>query len=238
MTTARKWDRIRKQVRGYVRGLEVTWGGVNGWHPHLHVLFFIYPEHCPTEFYATLRQWWDKAVIDAGGDSDFDVATKLTWDYEDISTYLTKWGIGEEMTRGQMSKTRDRGLTPFEILGAYGISCAEQSDENKSPAMWAVLYREYLRCFKGKRQLTWSRQPNIRQAANIAEEKSEADIVEGEEAGYTLLARLTHEHWKAIVYCGARGAILDAAADGDAGVMEAILIRCVTIYQKNISDIT
>jgi hypothetical protein len=39
MTRGRPWstDKARFGVEGYIRATEVTWGEVNGWHPHLHV---------------------------------------------------------------------------------------------------------------------------------------------------------------------------------------------------------
>jgi hypothetical protein len=37
------WQKLRKSVgmTGTIRSVEVTYGGLNGWHPHLHVLFFV-----------------------------------------------------------------------------------------------------------------------------------------------------------------------------------------------------
>jgi len=225
MTQCRQWDKLRDGTFGYVRALEVTHGDTNGWHPHFHVLFFTKPEECVYTQYAKLRQWWSKAVAGAGGDSDEAVATQLTLDFEEIGNYLTKWGIPEEMTRGGMSKNgRDGGKTPFELLDSYLHS--------EAPAVFGMLYREYARAMKGKRQLTWSRKPDIRIEAGLEAERSEETIVVGEEAGYVLLATLTIEQWKAILHCNARGDMLDLAGQGDIGGFYEKLAEAEDKYRK------
>jgi hypothetical protein len=225
MTTRRAWDRVRSECIGYVKALEVTWGDANGWHPHLHVLFAWKPTADPMMEYARIKGDWGSFVTDSGGDSDIAVATRMTLDYENIDLYLTKWGLPEEMTRGSLSKQqRDGGLTPFNILDEYITYCAaDEYPPSRSPAFLALLYREYMDAMRGKRQLTWSRQPNIRKEAGIGEEKSEEKIVVGESAGYVLLARLTPCQWAAIIKNGMRGALLDLAAVGDVGAMDDMI---------------
>jgi hypothetical protein len=118
-------------------------------------------------------------------------------------------------------------LTPFNILDEYIRYYGESEyPPSRSPAFLGVLYREYMGAMKGKRQLTWSRQPNIRENAGIGEEKAEEDIIIGESAGYVLLARLTACQWSAIIKRGKRGALLDLAAVGDVGAMEDMIAGC------------
>jgi hypothetical protein len=228
MTTARRWDVVRGDCIGYVRALEVTWGEVNGWHPHIHVMFAWDPTADAIAQYARIKGDWSKYVTDAGGDSDVAIATHMTLDFGTIFLYLAKWGIPEEMTRGAMSKRqRDGGMTPFGILDGYIASIRiANPPPMQSTAFYGILYREYMRAMKGKRQLTWSRQPNIRSSVGLSEEKSEDEIVIGESAGYVLLARLTTCQWSAIIANDARGRLLDAAAIGDIGAMDDIIAGC------------
>lgn len=228
MTNRRGWDRVRGDCIGYARALEVTWGDGNGWHPHLHVLFAWKPTSDVMVNYARIKGDWQSFVTEAGGDSDIEVATHMTLDFEDIDLYMTKWGIPEEMTRGQMSKQqRDGGLTPYQLLDEYITYCSSKEyPPSRSPAFLGLLYREYMKAMKGKRQLTWSRTPDIRAAAGLSEEKSEDEIIVGESAGYVLLARLTPCQWSAIVKRDKRGALLDLAAVGDVGGIDDLISGC------------
>ena len=213
---------------GHVRALEVTWGDENGWHPHLHVLFAWMPGTDVFAAYMRMRTAWDKAVTAAGGDSDINVATRYTFDFNDIDLYIAKWGIPEEMTRGAMSKQqRDGGMTPFQLLDYYVEAAGRKEYEpGRSPAQLGLLFREYMRVFRGKRQLTWSRTPDFREAAGLKGEQSDVQVVvEAPGAGYVMLARLTPCQWSAVVAQGLRGVLLDLAAQGDVGGMEELLVK-------------
>lgn len=230
MTQCRSWDKVRNSVLGYVRSIEVTFGDANGWHPHIHLLLFVKPEECITVIYTNIRNWWDSAVRSAGGDSDIAIATQMTLDFDGIDDYLSKWGLTEEMTRGGMSKRgRDGGDTPFALLHEY-MDEKNAREIGHSPALIGVLFREYARAFRGKRQLTWSRKPNIRDAVGLSEEKTEEEIIAGKEDGYVLLATLSHEEWKAIIYCKMRGELLGFAAEGNIGDMRRLIDDCKKSY--------
>jgi len=238
MTTCRQWDKDRERMFGYVRSLEVTWGRANGWHPHLHVVFFVKPEFCVKTFIARTRNAWDVSVRVAGGDSDIGIAVGVTYDTEDsadgMADYLTKWGLPEEMTRGGMSKgDRDGGYTPLHLLAEY-----LKYPYGEIPVTHVgKLYMEYAQALRGKRQLTWSRSPDIRAEAGIGEEKSEAEIVENSpEDGYVLLARLTIEEWTAVLAESKQGALLDFAAQGDVGAMDNLVRLCVESQSHHIDN--
>jgi hypothetical protein len=87
---------------------------------------------------------------------------------------------------------------------------------------------------KGQRQLTWSRKPDLRKAAGLSEEKTEAEILEGEEAGYILLAQLDTEQWGAVLWAGMRGVILDCCARGDIAMAMDIVDDCCHEHIKSV----
>jgi hypothetical protein len=122
--------------------------------------------------------------------------------------YPVKWGLPEETMRGQMKQGKAGRYTPFQMLEKY------LQNGNPGPAYWGKLLKEYRDAMYRARQVTWSRSPNLRHVAGIGEEKPVEKIVEGEEAGYILLATLTDSQWAAIVSAGERGTILDCCAAG------------------------
>jgi hypothetical protein len=237
MISCRSWSSLKKKgyLAGYVRALETTWGSGAGWHPHIHALFFVSPEACIASFYKNTRLAWERAVHTVGGDSEWDYACSMTICDGSVAEYITKWGHepstetrqtlnnwgkAKELTRSALKQGKVGHLTPFQILEQY------QLNGEIGPAFWGKLYREYCDAFRGQRQLVWSRKPDLRKLVGLSEEKSEAEIVEGEEAGYYLLATLSSNDWDAILREGMRGVILDCAARGDLDMMRAIVTDC------------
>jgi len=232
-----------KTTKGHVRSLEVTWGKANGWHPHYHALFFMPDTNRIAGFYNDIRTMWAEAVDKAGGSSTWEHGCNLTVCDNSIAAYvakwghepkeetlpqLTRWGKAQELTRGPM-KTAEKGrYTPFEMLEEYLIA------RDNGPAYWGRLYRVYAEAMKGQRQLTWSRKPDLRMAAGLKDEKTEAEVVEGEEAGYVLLAQLDTEQWGAILWAGMRGVILDCCARGDTTMAMNIVDDCCREHIKSI----
>jgi len=163
MTSCRRWTTLKQRghLMGYVRSLEVTWGQSNGWHPHLHVLFFLTPEACISTFYKDARGWWETCVKDAGGDSVWEHACKLTVCDGSVAEYITKWGHepkeetrerlnnwgkAKELTRGIVKRGKVGHITPFDMLELYLLN------GEVAPAFWAKLIREYTEAIKGQRE--------------------------------------------------------------------------------------
>ena len=63
-------------------------------------------------------------------------------------SYVAKWGLEHEITKGHMKKGKEDSRTPFDILRSYSES-GSQEDAN--------LFKLYYFAFKGYRQLNWSR---------------------------------------------------------------------------------
>ena len=159
---------------GAVTSLEVTYGGANGWHPHLHMLVFCkkgaFEEGMPDEqgrltskaieyfqgaWVAKLekaglvdgsnRQWADKYALDVrGGAKAAEYIAK--WGHDE------QWGLSRELTSSH-AKTGKRDTwgtkdhyTPFQLLG--------MSADGDGHATCA--FREFVAAFEGKRMLTWS----------------------------------------------------------------------------------
>lgn len=227
--------RSNKLMAGHVRSLEVTWGKKNGWHPHYHALFFMRDSNAISGFYSDVRTLWSEHVDMAGGRVSWEHGCALTvadtsiaayiakWGHEpseDTLPRLTRWGKAQELTRGPMKSAETGRFTPFEMLEEYLVA------KSPGPAYWGRLYKDYAEAMRGQRQLTWSRSPDLRKAAGLTEERSETDIMQGDEAGYILLAQLTSEQWGAVIWAGMRGVILDCCARGDVSMAYEIVKDC------------
>lgn len=210
MVSCRKWAGMKKRdvMYGYVRSLEITWGNSNGWHPHIHCVFFLRKGESLSRFYNDIRNWWADSVTYAGGNSRWEYATSLMIHNKDNVLYPVKWGLAEETMRGSMKQGKAGRYTPFQMLERF------LAGGKPGPAYWGKLLKEYQSGIKRARQVTWSRSPNLRLVAGIGDEKPEEKIVEGDDVGYVLLTTLTDSQWAAIVDAGERGTILDCCADG------------------------
>jgi hypothetical protein len=181
---------------GSVTSSEVTYGGANGWHPHLHVLIFCDAgafgectadesgrltsaaiDYFKGQWVAKLekaglvdannRTWAAQYALDIrGGDQAADYIAK--WGHDE------SWGMSSELT-SQHAKagkrdtwgTRDH-YTPFQLLA---MSAA--GDGHATCA-----FREFVTSFDGKRMLTWS--PGLKAHFGVAEMEDEAAAAEQE----------------------------------------------------------
>ena len=123
-TAGKGWQLMSKhfELIGYVRSTEVTYG-VNGWHPHLHVLFFFKSttkkdeEHWKELKLACFTRWnnsLEKAGLMKGSWSHaVDVAINAT-----SGNYLIKWGIGKELsnTAQKTAKAGSLSISEMEML--------------------------------------------------------------------------------------------------------------------------
>jgi hypothetical protein len=235
MVSCRQWKDAKNDasIGGYVRALEVTWSKNNGWHPHFHVLFFIDCGNRIAEFYRITRLQWQLQLEMVGASCSYEHGCTLSVVDDSIEAYIAKWGhdpspdnenvggwgMASEVSRGALKSGRLEGLTPFQILEKYLLN------GQYGPAYWGRLWREYAYAFKGKRQLTWSRNPDPRKIVGIPV-TDDGEIIEGDEAGYVLLATIEDWEWAAIIHTGSQGMVLDCAARGDNAMMRDLISDC------------
>ncbi len=211
----RAWKALRGQIVGSVTATEVTGGGRNGWHPHLHVIVLTRPGTS----LEGLREPWLASLRSAGLDG-----AGAAFDVQDASAageYIAKWGAAEELALAGQKKGRSRdSSTPMQLLAA---SC----DEGDVRA--GQLWREYAAVFPGKRQLVWSN--GLKAAAGIGEVDDETAALDEAQEDQTQveIAWISHNDW---VLRGARrrrAMILNAAEiDGERGVSEVVAAEEVT----------
>lgn len=214
MVSNRTFVKLRAHLVGYVTATELTGGGFNGWHPHFHQVMLL---KAATESEALahvegLRTAWLSSLraegLDGAG-AAFQVQGASA-----AGNYITKWGAAEELALGAVKKGRD-GKTPFQLLSSF-------SDTGDTRA--GLLFTEYAKVFKGRRQLVWS--PGLKKLARIEEvtdEQAAEDAVrlfDGSKHDERV-ANFTPTTWKKVRHL--RAALLKfAELSGEAGVSAVV----------------
>ena len=130
---------------GQVKTLEITWSNTNGWHPHLHILFFYrnsnvkQNEKFQKEF---IKRWASYKDNDGtiGGQNQ-----QMLINDESLSNYLAKYDITSEMTKGQIKSSK--GLTPFTALAK--LACGDYVDYMEKHRLYGI-YSCYVEQTQGK----------------------------------------------------------------------------------------
>lgn len=183
------WVRFREKygIVGSVRAAEVT-VGKNGWHPHIHALYFT-TKPLDKDGQAAMHSWlferWFKFVTKLGGGAptklrgvDIRVASDSG---KVVAQYLSKLQddskehrpldkkVASELGRADFKEGRQGSLTPFELLDP--AKRADWQDDEAAYHLWV----EYVEAVKGRRAITWSGE--IRELLNLARERSDEEII-------------------------------------------------------------
>lgn len=193
---------------GQIRALEVTHGRKsaknNGWHPHFHILQFHQvkgSEADRKDWTARLYLRWEAYCLKAGlGSPSYAHGIKLD-DGSRAAQYVSKWGLEDEMTKGHTKKAKAGGETPFDLLRSVLADGADKQG--------AALFQEFAKCFKGKRQLSWS---SGLKARLLVEDKDDEELANEVEDRAVLLGLLSIDQWRDVLKVDGRGVLLEIAA--------------------------
>lgn len=218
--SGRAWQRLKEElgIVGTFRATEVT-HGPNGWHPHVHVLFFLSsPPTAPTRARLESHVYakWSGYVEGRGFRRPMQswCGVQPVRKVGEIGDYLTKvvggegWDVSIEMTRHDLKAGRDddtrRGhRTPWQILEAF-----RQTGDEAELGLWL----EYERVTKGRRAMSWSR--GLKARLGVAE-KSDEDLA-AEEQGGVVVTWIASAEWAALTRVrGALCRVLETAETGD-----------------------
>ena len=182
VTSGRYWTEEREQLGmlGFTRALEVLHNQRNGWHPHLHSLFFVGPEVgklSAAGFESSMFRRWSKGLQRKGFDAlqvgqKVEVVTQETAG-QALARYLVKApdskrttgeALGYEMTAAQSKSSRSIGRTHWELAQSA-------VDGNRADRLhWNNFEQATFR----KRQLSWSK--GLRAALALGVEQSDEEI--------------------------------------------------------------
>lgn len=195
------WGSFKRRygVRYYIRAVEITYGR-NGWHPHVHALFFTnqpLTSKQAVEMKEDLYRRWVALVVKNGGreptevrgvdvrpgDKDGTVLAQYLGKMQDshVSSggkVTARRSIGAEIARFDFKAGRGRSVMPFELLDGD----AGDEDEDEGTSTPARLWVEYVEATNGRRAITWSRglkrlaELNHREDEEIIEEADRGEV--------------------------------------------------------------
>lgn len=206
-------------IAGMVRALEVTHSFDNGFHPHLHVLYFLAEDVSIISFTNELKARWVAAVAAAGGSASLEHGCDVRFSDADVANYVAKfgrvssWTPAHELTKAVVKRGRGASRSPAELLADYLFA-----DDKQAGALWQV----YARAFKGERQLHYSH--GLRALLGLGKEKTDDELAVEHDDLAVLLAALTPGAWRVVVANDARAELLNVACSGDADAVRVFLV--------------
>jgi hypothetical protein len=222
--SGRAWLRVKAAARvaGTIRSVEVT-HGLNGWHPHLHVLVFIDGDPGADGLAALgihMRARWTRYIQAQGyraPDLAHGVVIERCTSAAEAGAYIAKTqdgkAPGNELARGDLKRGRAGHRTPLEILESF-----RWTGDIEDLALW----HEYERASKGHQCITWSK--GLRSLL-AAPERTDEEIA-AEEAGGDVLALIPCASWRRVTGIpGLPAYLLDAAERDGAAAVAAALAR-------------
>lgn len=215
LRNSRTWKKIFAEggatsCAGTVGSLELT-HGVNGWHPHLHLLAFVKRPLRQDEIDTLTKAWVGQLLkVGLGDGSKLSDMMKHSLDVrggEDAASYIVKygreeqWGLSSEMAGSVAKNAKGEHLKPFGLLRASmdGDTFAGQR------------FREFAEAFHGKRLLTWSR--GLRDFFGLGDELDEAEAAEPDDSTCDqIVGVLTPEQWRVVLSREAQASLEEYAA--------------------------
>lgn len=198
--TGRAFNDIRLQMDmiGRIRVYEVTYGK-NGFHPHVHIALFYKNDIDLLKMRIKMYELWEKACLKFGIKTNYEHGLDLQG-AEQAEAYLSKhgtWSLEQELSKSHIKKAKNDSMTPFDFLRKY----IESEDENL-----LKLFREYVECFKGKRQIQWSQ--GLKKQFVLVE-KTDDELAKEKLEEADVLGMLEYQEWKQILKQEYRTVFLD-----------------------------
>lgn len=210
MTDCRAGKDTRKKlsVEGTIRAIEVTYG-LNGFHPHYHILIFSSRRIGSEVFKYFFAPLWQDACVKSGLGRPSDERGLDVRDGLKADEYVSKgafglerdnWGLESELTKGHTKITKSKtGSTPFGLLEDYAINGTEKAKN---------LFLVYFKAFKGSRQLHWS--VGLKSKLSV-EDYTDEELIAKADDKCSVLATLTVQQWRAVLFTGSEAVLLDIA---------------------------
>jgi hypothetical protein len=212
---------------GHVTATEVT-HGVNGWHPHYHILLFFKGQINHKALRSFLATQWQHCCKKAGLKVP---SIEHGCDLRDgtyAQQYVSKWGLEDEMTKGHTKKGREGSATPWDLLRQSEDGC-ERSGR---------LFQQYAGSFKGKRQLHWSRGLK---ALLLVDDTTDEQLAAETDKDSVEVKQIALEIWRLIKRFKARADFLKAiemdVIDGESRADSLIMTLAQRHVKENIHEL-
>jgi hypothetical protein len=143
-----KFFREYFKIDYYVKSLEVTYSNQNGFHPHLHVVFFHSAKFDVLQLQQYIFKRW-KYLTNKQKVYCNESALNVQQGYsKEVVNYISKWSISHEMTGSYKKQSKD-SKSPWDLL--HEISIETNVIQN------TFLFKTYANAFSGKHQLHFSK---------------------------------------------------------------------------------
>jgi hypothetical protein len=194
-----------------IKVFELTVSDSNGWHLHVHELYFHEPDafrgvavSLNPDYQEFLRSFedglykhWRTAALDAGFEEPSRAHGLQVQNGDFAAEYFAKygvepqggWGIDSELTKAHIKKAK-KGYSPFDLFKLY--------DDTKHPDLVPIL-QEYAYAMQGQQQLIWSR--GLKKRFGISD-KTDEELVEELDDVAVEVAKICPKQWKFIVKNG------------------------------------
>lgn len=211
------FERHGIEVHGFIRAYEITHGKQNGFHPHFHILLFTSQNATHDQVREIYGNAWRKSCVSVGLPEPSEERGCVVKGGTKAASYVTKWGLEDEMTKANTKISKRKGKTPFGLLRAV-----LDQDDPEYPADYAAgLFRVYAKCMSGARQLFWS--VGLRAKFALAPEMTDEQVAEKITDEVSVhLATITFQQWHSIRKAKAESKILDVAEYNSLLVMTVV----------------
>lgn len=210
----RVW-RKRYGVAHYRKGVEVTHGTANGFHPHEHILLFLDRALSVEDldaFKAEVHKAWAGLVVRHGAryglrldapSWEYGVDVQQADDIDDaraLAVYAAKanmetWTVAAEVAGGAFKRAKGSNRTLWQVLEDLGKGREDNPQYARDLAIWL----EYEESTHGRRQSSWSQGAVAALGVDILDDEdidAEAMVLEDEPAGEEHgLVEITPEGW-------------------------------------------
>jgi len=180
------------KIEGSIVTNEINYSDVFGWHYHRHEIVFYKSELDFKGFEEVIYKRYYKYLSNNGFSALPGIGVNVSEKEGDLSDYLTKWGLENEITSNKESYSK----TPFQLL---------DNEEDLE------LFIEYSRVMLGKRRITWSR--GLKDVFNL-KDLSDEEVIENEnDPGDEIVTIITKKQWDIILSRYLYLEVLDVASD-------------------------
>lgn len=167
--------KLKYNLEFSVRGLEVTWGLTNGFHAHIHSLFYVKGTLTDNQKEELKKELYDVWVSVCKSSNVSIPNFKHGIDISNGSNaghYIAKWSSSNELTSPAYKSAKNGNFTIWELKNFL-----YNHDSSPLPRNMIIsVLKEYFSTVKGKRLLTWSDSKGLRKKY-LTEELTDVDIV-------------------------------------------------------------
>jgi hypothetical protein len=228
-------------VIGSIIAYEIT-VGVNGWHLHIHEIYFhssevlspeFYP-HFPPHFFDCLKEdfyfdfeermykLWSRAAVKAGFDLPSRSHGLQVQNGDFAESYIAKhgheplnsWAVDAEISK-QHLKVSKKGLSPFDLLRQFRAT---------GDQLYSHLFIDYAHFMKRQIQLRWS--TGLKDLFDI-KKIDDVELARLETDKCSVLGYLSYTDWQFICKHEYRGMILALARSGGLDAVNSFLNACI-----------